>query len=100
MSEKTLNISISILGTAGDSLDNHRGMSFSTRGHDNDKSGNYDCALHKKGGWWYNSCYNSNLNGVYSPGMVNYGPGMNWYHWKNNWLSVKSSEMKIRPKCF
>ena len=93
MSEKTLKISISILGTAGDSLDYHRGMSFSTRGHDNDKAGHFDCAFQYKGGWWYNSCYTSNLNGVY-------GAGMGWYHWKNNAFSVKSSEMKIRPKCF
>ena len=100
MSEKTLKIFISILGTAGDSLHYHRGMSFSTRGHDNDKDGNYDCALMKMGGWWYNSCYKSNLNGLYSPGKVNSSPGMNWYHWKNNWTSVKSSEMKIRPKGF
>ena len=100
MSEKTLKISISILGTAGDSLDYHRGMSFSTRGHDNDKAGHYDCALQKKGGWWYNSCYRSDLNGVYNHGTVNSGPGMICNHWKNNWFSVKSSEMKIRPKCF
>ena len=100
MSEKKLKISISILGTAGDSLGYHRGMSFSTRGHDNDKAGNYDCALHKKGGWWYNSCYKSNLNGVYSPGTLGSDTGMYWYHSKNNWVSVKSSEMKIRPKGF
>ncbi|CAH3040524.1 unnamed protein product [Porites lobata] len=48
-------------GTAGDSLDAHRGMLFSTKDRDNDK-GSSSCALRYKGAWWYSDCYLSNLN--------------------------------------
>ena len=88
-----------ISGTAGDSLGYHRGMSFSTKGRDNDKYSGVNCALRYKGGWWYKSCHLSNLNGLYLNGKVD-GRGMSWYHWKNSHSSVKRSEMKIRPKDF
>ncbi|KAM7436878.1 hypothetical protein ABFA07_013386 [Porites harrisoni] len=85
-------------GTAGDSLNEHRGQPFTTKDRDNDSnSGN--CAVLYKGAWWYNSCHYSNLNGLYLHGKVN-GQGMSWYHWKNNYYSVKRSEMKIRPRDF
>ncbi|XP_037821970.1 ficolin-2-like [Lucilia sericata] len=48
-------------GDAGDSLSEHNGYKFSTYDRDNDNStGN--CAYKWKAGWWYHSCYNSNLN--------------------------------------
>jgi len=84
-------------GTAGDSLALHRGMAFSTKDRDNDKHSG-DCASYYKGAWWYNSCYSSNLNGLYLHGKSS-GQGMEWEQWKDNY-SVKRSEMKIRPKGF
>ena len=39
-------------GTAGDGLDYHNGMKFSTRDRDNDKSSR-NCAQDNKGGWWF-----------------------------------------------
>ena len=73
-------------------------MLFSTKDRDSDRnSGN--CALTYKGGWWYNSCHYSNLNGVYLNGKDD-SKGMCWYHWKNNYYSFKRSEMKIRPQNF
>jgi len=84
-------------GTAGDSLGAHRGMAFSTKDRDNDKHSG-DCASYYKGAWWYNSCYSSNLNGLYLHGKSS-GQGMEWEQWKDNY-SVKRSEMKIRPKGF
>ena len=85
-------------GTAGDSLSYHRGSPFSTKDRDNDADSR-NCVSLFKGGWWYKSCYNSNLNGLYMNGKVN-DKGMVWYFWKKNHKSVKRSEMKIRPKDF
>ena len=84
--------------TAGVSLAYHRGMSFTTKDLDNDKSSG-NCALDYKGEWRYNSCHFSNLNGLYLSGK-NDPKGMDWRLWKNTHYSVKRSEMKIRPKDF
>ncbi|XP_019637151.1 PREDICTED: ficolin-2-like [Branchiostoma belcheri] len=73
-------------GTAGDSLTYHDGKPFSTKDRDNDGS----CAQLHKGAWWYNSCYRSNLNGLYLDGV-------NWRHWKGYNYSLKRTEMKLRP---
>ncbi|KAA0718451.1 Angiopoietin-related protein 1 [Triplophysa tibetana] len=56
-------------GNAGDSLASHNGKQFTTLDHDRDAfSGN--CAHFHKGGWWYNACGQSNLNGVWYSGGV------------------------------
>ena len=44
---------------------NAKNMAFSTRDRDNDKSEVNSCAGNMKGGWWYNKCTKSNLNGEY-----------------------------------
>ena len=85
-------------GTAGDSLDHHRGSAFSTKDRDNDRYSGH-CAVLYKGGWWYNSCQHSNLNGLYLKGSYSYS-GVRWYFWKKDNESLKRSEMKIRPKDF
>ena len=85
------------LGTAGDSLSDHRGMAFSTKDRDNDKVG-ANCATKYKGAWWYKTCHYSNLNGRYLKGKhSSYADGVNWYHWKGHHYSVKRTEMKIKP---
>ena len=93
-------LSFFFAGTAGDSLNYHRGMSFSTKDSDNDKWGN-NCASTAKGAWWYRECSYSSLNGLYLPGKSDHR-GICWYHWKKTWpcYSAKRSEMKIRPKGF
>ena len=73
-------------GTAKDKLAYHNGMSFSTRDRDNDKnSGN--CAISRASAWWYNSCYDSDLNPPY---------GHSYYCW--HWSKLLGSEMKLKPK--
>uniref|UniRef100_K1PEQ9 Fibroleukin n=1 Tax=Magallana gigas TaxID=29159 RepID=K1PEQ9_MAGGI len=48
-----------------------KGMSFSTIDRDNDRYPNGSCADQLRGGWWYNSCSTSNLNGEYCPDAKN-----------------------------
>ena len=99
VSQRTALNSFSVyLGIAGDSLGYHRGQAFTTKDRDNDNNSD-NCASHYKGGWWYNSCHQSNLNGLYLNGKTD-SSGMSWYHWKNSHYSVKRSEMKIRPQNF
>lgn len=87
-------------GTAGDSLNYHAGHKFSTFDLDNDgwKEGN--CAQAHQGGWWYNECDMSNLNGRYLtgdvPGDQEY-KGIYWNDFRGNSYSLKASKMLIRP---
>ena len=83
-------------GTAGDSLSENRGQSFSTKDQDNDKILN--CAVPYKGAWWYNAWPSSNLNGLYHHGHHSSGAdGVNWHTWRGHYYSAKRAEMKIRP---
>ena len=75
-------------------------MSFTTKDSDNDIAGG-NCAVAYKGAWWYTSCHSSNLNGLYHRGAhKSYADGINWYHWKKHYYSLKSTSMKIRPRAF
>ncbi|XP_056016811.1 uncharacterized protein LOC125673511 [Ostrea edulis] len=83
-------------GTAGDSFSNHNGMKFSTKDQDNDKySGS--CATLYKAAWWYNQCYNSNLNGQYANSAVVSDKYLNWYFWGNKYEALRRTSMMIRP---
>jgi len=81
-------------------LVHHLGRQFSTRDQDNDAwSGS--CAVRYKGGWWFDRCHESNLNGLYYH-TGNYtstdDDGVVWYYWKRNWFySLRFTEMKVRP---
>ena len=74
-------------GTAGDGMTLQQdGMKFSTRDQDNDIHGS-NCATEFKGAWWYGSCHNSNLNGLYLNGSHNdRAVGINWYQYKGFFL--------------
>ena len=89
-----------IPGDAGDGLDKHNGMMFSTKDADNDIHVKA-CAVLFKGAWWYKDCYTSNLNGQYLRGNhLSPGDGVNWDLWKGPRYSLKKTEMKIRPRSF
>ena len=82
-------------GTAGDSLRHNNNAAFSTKDSDND---NYsrDCANQRKGGWWYNICSESNLNGLYlGPTGTGDDKGNVWNYFKGH-QSLKRTEMKMR----
>ena len=70
-------------------------MFFSTKDRNNFAWGNTNYALQYEGGWWYESTPSSNLNGRYL-GNLTGEHGMYWFYWKR-YLSLKRSEMKIRP---
>ncbi|XP_029973837.1 angiopoietin-related protein 7 [Salarias fasciatus] len=88
-------------GNAGDSLRYHNNTNFSTINKDNDKCVDH-CASLRKGGYWYNCCTDSNLNGVF----YRYGEhtkstdGITWYGWHGPNYSLKRVEMKVRPVGF
>uniref|UniRef100_A0A8C5R931 Fibrinogen C-terminal domain-containing protein n=1 Tax=Leptobrachium leishanense TaxID=445787 RepID=A0A8C5R931_9ANUR len=86
-------------GTAGDSLSYHKDNAFSTKDRDNDLKKNGNCAEVHRGAWWYNSCYQSNLNGEYLRGKHNLTRrGVVWRAFRIDPYSLKVSEMKIRPQ--
>ncbi|XP_005994068.1 angiopoietin-related protein 7 isoform X2 [Latimeria chalumnae] len=89
-------------GNAGrDSLRYHNNTAFSTKDKDNDKCVD-DCAEFRKGGYWYNCCTDSNLNGVYyrHGEHTKHSDGISWYGWHGSSYSLKQVEMKIRPQNF
>ena len=86
-------------GDAGDSLKRQNGQKFTTKDSDNDINNNINCAVLFKGGWWYEKCHESNLNGLYLSGAhTSYADGVNWYHWKKYYYSLSFAEMKVKRK--
>ncbi|KAK1795857.1 hypothetical protein P4O66_008964 [Electrophorus voltai] len=86
-------------GNAGDSLTSHNGKPFTTLDRDKDSfTGN--CAHFHKGGWWYNACGQTNLNGVWYSGGVyrsKFQDGIFWAEYGGGFYSLKSVRMMIRP---
>ncbi|KAM4720853.1 ficolin-1-B-like [Rhinophrynus dorsalis] len=92
-----LNLGAFTGGSAGDSLSYHKDRPFTTKDKDNDIYGT-NCAISFKGAWWYGSCHNANLNGLYLGGKhTSYADGINWETGKGDYYSYKVSEMKFRP---
>ncbi|KAM8718109.1 hypothetical protein ACLKA7_004766 [Drosophila subpalustris] len=83
-------------GTAGDSLDYHRGLKFSTFDKDNDKWEGGNCAIRYSGAWWYGSCYCSQLTGKYKDNDKE--KGLIWPQFRRSEYSLKTAIMMIRPK--
>nr|XP_034975133.1 angiopoietin-2-like isoform X4 [Zootoca vivipara] len=89
-------------GTAGRTSSlSPSGTDFSTKDIDNDHCA-CRCAQMAGGGWWFDACGPSNLNGIYyppSPAMNRYN-GMKWHYWKGPSHSLKVTTMMIRPVDF
>nr|XP_060641710.1 angiopoietin-2-like [Anolis sagrei ordinatus] len=89
-------------GTAGRTSSlSPSGTEFSTKDVDNDRCA-CKCAQMAGGGWWFDACGPSNLNGIYfppSPAMMRYN-GMKWHYWKGPSHSLKMTSMMIRPVDF
>ena len=56
---------------------------------------------HKRGGWWYGSCQDSSLTGVYYKSKTVTGDaGISWEAWYGKHVSLKTVVMAIRPMQF
>nr|XP_029131391.1 angiopoietin-1-like [Labrus bergylta] len=78
------------------------GISFSTRDQDNDNCDHCKCALMLTGGWWFDACGFSNLNGIYYTVGHNIRKlnGIKWHHFRGPSYSLRSTSMMIRPYDF
>ena len=85
-------------GTAGNALDYHNIMQFSTRDEDHDTRNDHNCAEEAQAGWWFFSCYSAHLTGPYIPGGRTHRDwfGIIWCEWKGRKYSLKFAEMKVR----
>ena len=86
-----------LITLSGDALSYHSGQPFSTYDQDNDNVDHVDCAESNKGGWWYNSCYRANLNGLYFSTIEANFSGIVWFEWGEAPYTRKETEMKIKP---
>ncbi|XP_069828747.1 angiopoietin-2-like [Dendropsophus ebraccatus] len=86
-------------GTAGrTSSFSPSGTNFSTKDVDNDGC-SCKCAQYATGGWWFDACGPSNLNGIYyksGSGPPKYN-SIKWHYWKGPSHGLKSVSMLIRP---
>uniref|UniRef100_A0A3P9MGP5 Angiopoietin-1 n=1 Tax=Oryzias latipes TaxID=8090 RepID=A0A3P9MGP5_ORYLA len=89
-------------GTAGrqSSLVVH-GADFSTKDMDHDNC-ICKCALMLTGGWWFDACGPSNLNGMYFTRGQHIGKlnGIKWHYFKGPSYSLRGTAMMIRPLDF
>ncbi|NWH22609.1 ANGP4 protein, partial [Grus americana] len=78
-----------------------QGTRFSTRDADNDNC-LCKCAQMLSGGWWFDACGLSNLNGIYYPAQHNIRKlnGIRWHHFQGPSYSLKGTRMLIRPASF
>ena len=83
--------------TAGDALEKHNGMPFTTLDNDNDINRAVNCAIKFYGAWWFKKCMDSHLNGKYFQNVPTvYKEGITWAQWLGKDVSLKQCNMKIR----
>ncbi|XP_066150555.1 angiopoietin-related protein 7-like isoform X2 [Euwallacea fornicatus] len=88
------------VGNASDSFSSHNGSRFSTYDKKNDLAPDCcSCSISYGGGWWFNRCFEANLNGVYyrNPTENKHFKGVIWELWLGNY-SLKKSLMMVKVK--
>uniref|UniRef100_H0X7Z3 Angiopoietin 4 n=1 Tax=Otolemur garnettii TaxID=30611 RepID=H0X7Z3_OTOGA len=75
-----------------------QGTKFSTRDADNDNC-LCKCAQMLSGGWWFDACGLSNLNGIYYPARhhVRKLNGIRWHYFQGPSYSLRATRMMLRP---
>ncbi|KAK7807452.1 hypothetical protein U0070_025084, partial [Myodes glareolus] len=75
-----------------------QGTKFSTSDMDNDNC-MCKCAQMMSGGWWFDACGLSNLNGIYYPVRqhLNKINGIRWHYFRGPGYSLHSARMMLRP---
>jgi len=82
-------------GNCVDSLNYNRGATFSTKDKDSDNRPSSNCAVDHQGAWWYKSCTQTNLNGLYNLTGLSI-TGIYWYRTlQNKTVLLKRVEMKL-----
>ncbi|XP_035504483.1 angiopoietin-related protein 3 isoform X2 [Scophthalmus maximus] len=98
--EYTLHVS-HFSGDLPNALANITGMRFSTRDRNNDNPRNSNCARNYSGGWWFNGCSETNLNGRYmwlrAKGRSVRRKGINWRPGPGLSYSLKMTKITMRP---
>ncbi|KAL6458125.1 hypothetical protein MHYP_G00333550 [Metynnis hypsauchen] len=88
-------------GNLPDAMSNHTGMMFSTKDKDNDNHEDSNCARNYSGGWWFNACGDSNLNGRYtctrSRSRSLRRKGIYWRPGRGSTYTLKFTKISIRP---
>ncbi|KAM3875775.1 angiopoietin-related protein 3 [Diretmus argenteus] len=89
-----------LTGEVPNAMANLTGMSFSTKDKDNDKHQD-KCARNRTGGWWFNACEETNLNGRYlwlrERGRFLGRKGIHWKPGTGSSYSLKTTKIFIRP---
>uniref|UniRef100_A0A8C1HLF8 Angiopoietin-related protein 3 n=1 Tax=Cyprinus carpio carpio TaxID=630221 RepID=A0A8C1HLF8_CYPCA len=88
-------------GDLPDAMSNHTGMKFSTKDRDNDNHDESNCARNYTGGWWFDACGDTNLNGRYTwirlRARHQRRKGIYWRPAKGSSYTLKSTKITIRP---
>lgn len=88
-----------LAGDLADALANITGVQFSTKDMANDNHRN--CPRHYTGGWWFDSCEETNLNGKYlwmrTRGRALRRKAIHWRPSTGPSFSLKTTKISIRP---
>ncbi|KAM9357974.1 angiopoietin-related protein 3 [Symphorus nematophorus] len=88
-------------GDLPDAMANSTGMRFSTKDRNKDNHRNANCARNYTGGWWFNACGETNLNGRYAwlraKGRSMRRRGIHWKPGTGPSYSLKMTKITIRP---
>ncbi|XP_069020759.1 angiopoietin-related protein 3-like [Embiotoca jacksoni] len=86
-------------GSLPDLMSNHTGMMFSTKDRDHDRQPDYNCAHQQTGGWWFNACGDTNLNGKYfhvrPKGRSERKRGIQWKMSRKASYSLRFTQMSL-----